>query len=85
MDGDSLWDISEAHPVEGLTTSEVIDLIREENDLFGTVIQPARRSSCRRRPASPSEARGRGGGSHLAHILLSFQAARGHVPRHGVS
>ena len=40
MDGDSLWDISEAHPVEGLTTSEVIDLIREENDLFGTVIQP---------------------------------------------
>lgn len=38
--GESLWEISEAHPVAGLTTQQVVSLISERNDLAGTLIQP---------------------------------------------
>ncbi|MBS5449707.1 MAG: LysM peptidoglycan-binding domain-containing protein [Coriobacteriia bacterium] len=38
--GASLWSISAAHPVDGLSTEDVISLITERNGLSGTVLQP---------------------------------------------
>ena len=42
-EGQSLWEISEAHPVAGLSTQQVVTLITEHNDLTGTLIQPGQR------------------------------------------
>lgn len=33
MPGDTLWEIAEQHPVEGCTTSQLVDYIRCVNDL----------------------------------------------------
>lgn len=38
--GESLWEISEAHPVAGLSTQQVVELIAQRNDLTGSLIQP---------------------------------------------
>lgn len=38
--GDSVWSISEAHPVDGLSTQDVEDLIQEQNGLKNLSLQP---------------------------------------------
>ena len=38
--GDSVWSISEAHPVDGLSTQDVEDLIQEQNGLQNLSLQP---------------------------------------------
>ena len=38
--GDTLWTLAEAHPVSGLSTREVIDLVKEWNGLEGGLISP---------------------------------------------
>lgn len=38
--GESLWGISEAHPVKGLSTQQVVSLISERNGLGDSVLQP---------------------------------------------
>ena len=36
--GDSLWTIAQAHPVEGLSTQQNVELIIDANDLQSTVL-----------------------------------------------
>lgn len=38
--GEGLWQIAESHPVEGLTTQQVSDLISEHNGLATATLQP---------------------------------------------
>ena len=38
--GDSLWTLAQAHPVEGLSTAQVADLIAETNGRDGALITP---------------------------------------------
>jgi len=38
--GDTLWAIAAKHPVKGMTTAQVIDLLAETNDLQGGQIRP---------------------------------------------
>ena len=38
--GESLWGISESHPVRGLSTQQVVSLIAEYNGLSDSVLQP---------------------------------------------
>ena len=38
--GDTLWTIAEAHPVSGLSTREVIDLVKEWNGLESGLLSP---------------------------------------------
>lgn len=38
--GDSIWSISEEHPVDGLSTQDVEDLIQEQNGLQRLSLQP---------------------------------------------
>lgn len=38
--GDSLWALAEAHPVDGLETAQVVELIMEENGLSSATLQP---------------------------------------------
>jgi len=38
--GDTLWSIAETHPVEGLTTAQVVDTIASVNHLDGDVVAP---------------------------------------------
>ena len=38
--GDSLWNIAVDHPIEGLTTDEAVDVIREWNDLTSATLFP---------------------------------------------
>lgn len=38
--GDSIWSISEEHPVDGLSTQDVEDLIQEQNGLQRLSVQP---------------------------------------------
>ena len=38
MPGDSIWSIAEEHPVEGCSTSEVVDFISEQNELSTSMI-----------------------------------------------
>jgi LysM repeat protein len=40
VSGDSLWDIAEEHPVDGLDTVETVDLIRRWNDLDSSMLTP---------------------------------------------
>lgn len=39
-EGESLWSISEAHPVDGLSTQQVVSLVSQRNDLSSSVLQP---------------------------------------------
>ena len=34
----TLWDIAEAHPIDGRSTAETVDLIAAENGLVGATI-----------------------------------------------
>ena len=36
--GDSLWTIAQAHSIDGVSTSELIDWLKDENDLSGSVL-----------------------------------------------
>lgn len=38
--GDTLWELAEAHPVHGLTTQEVVELVASHNGISDAVIQP---------------------------------------------
>jgi len=38
--GDSLWTLAVTHPVEGLTTAQVVDLVARDNRLEGRDIVP---------------------------------------------
>jgi len=38
--GDTLWNLATAHPVKGMTTAQVIDLVAEINHLDGGLIRP---------------------------------------------
>jgi len=38
--GDTLWTLAATHPVEGMTTAQVIDLVAEINHLQGGLIRP---------------------------------------------
>ena len=37
--GETLWDVANAHPVDGCSTSEVVDWIRSENSLPTSTLQ----------------------------------------------
>ena len=39
LPGDSLWQIAQEHPVPGLTTDELVHVIREDNRLASTELQ----------------------------------------------
>lgn len=41
--GDTLYDIADCHGVEGLSTAQVIDWIREHSDFDGSLLQPGQR------------------------------------------
>ena len=41
--GDSLWKLAAAHPVEGLSTAEVTELLADANHLEGALIVPGQR------------------------------------------
>lgn len=51
QEGDSLWGLSEEHPVYGMTTREVVRLVFERNALATSVIQPGQTLLV---PAAPS-------------------------------
>ena len=38
--GESLWSIAEDNPIEGFTTQEVVQIIRQENSLESSMLQP---------------------------------------------
>jgi LysM repeat protein len=38
--GDSLWTVAAAHPVAGMSTAQVADLLTTSNDLSGQLIRP---------------------------------------------
>lgn len=40
QEGESLWTLAEDHPVAGMTTREVVDLVSSHNGLTSSVLQP---------------------------------------------
>jgi LysM repeat protein len=38
--GDSLWTVAAAHPVAGMSTAQVADLLATSNDLSGQLVRP---------------------------------------------